>query len=426
MYEETSDDPNPFRTVSRPSGPIGPSRSSRSTTRIVLRPSGPSTSPERPERSGPSGPSTSSTRKTRIVLRSSRPVGPSTSPTSPERPGSPEPQDCLIVEPMPKPSRKVVSTLTGGNPQKRKRDTVTEETEQLENTPPAKRAQTDQHSITKPSEKVGQKITPRNAQKRKHDTVAKETGQLKDTPPAKRAQTEQHSIPTLVETPFSITERQASSSPLKTPSWAEDMTWPSPQVHQFSTPGLPRPGIILDQDIPSPSQKPEKALPPKRPHSLRKHGEALLFTLERVNEECRDQLVQLVIARPQIQIGLGDGAGRPADIYHVSCWDQMINTEELLPKKLFPRMVETQTGDFYKVGLMARQWLKHSGKVDPKKMVQRLHIITGAWKPGVDVAELWRLDRSQFLGHVSKETCSLSDIIKARDTYVRSDGRLLW
>ncbi|SCO45706.1 uncharacterized protein FFNC_10446 [Fusarium fujikuroi] len=290
MYEETSDDPNRFRTVYRPSGSSGPS--------------GPSTSPASPERSGPSGPSTSSTsstRKTRIVLRSSRPVGPSTSPISPERPGSPETQDCLIVEPMPKPSRKVVSTLTGGNPQKRKRDTVTEETEQLENTPPAKRAQTDQYSIAKPSGKVGQKTTPGNAQKRKHDTVTKETGQLKDTPPAKRAQTEQHSIPTPVETPFSITERQASSSPLKTPSWAEDMTWPSPQAHQFSTPGLPRPGIIVDQDIPSPSQKPEKALPPKRPHSLRKHGEALLFTLERVNEEYRDQLVQLVIARPQIK-----------------------------------------------------------------------------------------------------------------------------
>ncbi|KLO88083.1 Uncharacterized protein LW93_5252 [Fusarium fujikuroi] len=296
MYEETSDDPNPFRTVYRPSGSPGPSGTSTS-------PASPA-SPASPERSGPSGPSTSSTsstRKTRIVLRSSRPVGPSTSPISPERPGSPETQDCLIVEPMPKPSRKVISTLTGGNPQKRKRDTVTEETEQLENTPPAKRAQTDQHSITKPSGKVGQKTTPGNAQKRKHDTVTKETGQLKDTPPAKRAQTEQHSIPTPVETPFSITERQASSSPLKTPSWAEDMTWPSPQAHQFSTPGLPRPGIIVDQDIPSPSQKPEKALPPKRPHSLRKHGEALLFTLERVNEEYRDQLVQLVIARPQIR-----------------------------------------------------------------------------------------------------------------------------
>ncbi|KAG4262066.1 hypothetical protein FPRO04_07633 [Fusarium proliferatum] len=343
-----------------------------------------------------------------------------------QRSGSPEPQDSIIVKPMPKPSRKVVPTPTGGNPQKRKRDTVTEETEQLENTPPAKRAQTDQHSITKPSGKVGQKITPGNAQKRKHDTVTKETGQIKDTPPAKRAQTEKHSIPTPVETPFSITERQASSSPLKTPSRAKDMTWPSPQAHQFSTPGLPRSGITLDQGISSPSQKPEKALPPKRPHSLRKHGEALLFTLERVNEEYRDQLVQLVIARPQIKIGLSDGAGRPADTYHISCWDKMINTEELLPKKLFPKMVETQTGDFHKVGLMARQWLKHSGKVDPKKMVQRLHIIVATWKPGVDVAELWRLDRSQFLGHVSKETCSLSDIIKARDTYVGSDGRLLW
>lgn len=320
---------------------------------------------------------------------------------------------------MPKPSRKVVPTPTGGNPQKRKRDTVAEETEQLGN-----------------------------------------------TPPAKRAQTEQHSIPDPVETPFSITERQGSSSPLKTPSWAEDMTWPSPQEHQsstppqYSTPGLPRSGIILDQDIPSPSQEPEEASPPKRPHSLRKHGEALIFVLERFDEKYRDQLVQLVIARPQIkvscsagrlcgyhgkqtpavpeiyerysikinwpQFGLGDGTGRPADIYHVSCWDKMINTEELLPKKLFPKMVETQTGDFHKVGLMVRQWLKHSGKVDPKRMAQRLHIIKGTWKPGVNAAELWRLDRSQFLGHVSKETCSLSDIIKARDTYVSSDGRPLW
>ncbi|KAF5644127.1 hypothetical protein F25303_6060 [Fusarium sp. NRRL 25303] len=286
---------------------------------------------------------------------------------------------------MPKPSRKVVPTSTGGNPQKRKRDTVTEETERLEN-----------------------------------------------TPPAKRAQTEQHSIPTPVETPFSITERQASSSPLKTPSWAEDMTWPSPQEHQSSTPpqsstpGLPRPGIILDQDVPSPSQEPEEAPPPKRPHSLRKHGEALLFTLERVNEEYRDQLVQLVKARPQIKISLGDGAGRPADIYHVSCWDQMINTEELLPKKLFPKMVETQTGDFHKVGLMARQWLKHSGKVDPRKMVHMLHILKATLEPGADIAETWRFDRSKVLRHVSKETCSLSDIIKARDTYVRSDGRLIW
>jgi alpha-glucuronidase len=102
------------------------------------------------------------------------------------------------------------------------------------------------------------------------------------------------------------------------------------------------------------------------------------------------------------QIATGEGADRPVELYHVICWDAMIDTEGLLPKKLFPKMVENESGDFEKIGLMARQWLKYSGNVFPDRMSKILE----------------RLKCRRELWHVADKTCSLSAILLMGDTYV--------
>lgn len=174
-----------------------------------------------------------------------------------------------------------------------------------------------------------------------------------------------------------------------------------------------------------------------------------MTNLEKTHERDRHQLIQLVLASSQgeescsadnlclhrrqliaamdepyrikinwPQITTGEGADRPVELYHVICWDAMIDTERLLPKKLFPKMVENESGDFKKIGLMARQWLKYSGNVFPDRMSQILERLKTIVKPGDDIAEVWRLKCKRELWHVADKTCSLSAILLMGDTYV--------
>lgn len=174
-----------------------------------------------------------------------------------------------------------------------------------------------------------------------------------------------------------------------------------------------------------------------------------MTNLEKTHERDRHQLIQLVLASSQgeescsadnlclhrrqliaamdepywikinwPQIATGEGADRPVELYHVICWDAMIDTEGLLPKKLFPKMVENESGDFEKIGLMARQWLKYSGNVFPDRMSKILERLKTIVKPGEDIAEVWRLKCRRELWHVADKTCSLSAILLMGDTYV--------
>ncbi|KAG5755601.1 hypothetical protein H9Q70_001749 [Fusarium xylarioides] len=269
-------------------------------------------------------------------------------PSGPFGPSGPsEPQDSITANPLPKQSWEAGPAPKHGNPQKRKGATMTREPEELEN-----------------------------------------------SPSAKRVQPEQHSIPSPVETPVGTDAHPRSSSPLRRLSWEQDMQWPStPAEHQSSTPprypspsfvptARPVPDLVNsthtptsrqsteeqylpqgleyrqdEQGIPnqgvySPSHEPENVQPPLT--ALEPHGKAVMLKLENVPEKDRNQLVQLVLARPQdgescsaeglclyssvrtsVLNGLYEwywikiewpqvtsgvvGADPTADVYHVSC-----------------------------------------------------------------------------------------------------------
>ncbi|KAG9498572.1 hypothetical protein J7337_009380 [Fusarium musae] len=283
-----------------------------------------------------------------------------------------------------------------------------------------------------------------DSQKRKH--AKGEPEELENSPPAKRLQPEQHSITTRVKTPLAREARSDSSSPLQ--SWDPDLDMPGPSARterpstppRYSSPSFrptPRPvrdisksthtrisqqsteeqdlppGIehgqdeqgIPNQGVSGPSREPKNVPIPLDP--LEQYGRALLLTLEKVPEKDREQLVQLVPARLR-----GQGSCK-ADR------DSMMKMDiaALLSKKLFPKMV----GNFHQVGLMARQWLKYSGYVNPNKMFQILEEeIKPTKKQGIELAELWRRACDRKLRHVTDtdRPCGLSEILEMGDTYI--------
>ncbi|KAF4948622.1 hypothetical protein FGADI_9526 [Fusarium gaditjirri] len=309
-----------------------------------------------------------------------------------------------------------------------------------------------------------------SGQRRRRATVTEETEPLEDTPSVKRVQADHDSLPTPAETPSTVNAShpdapslQRSSSPLSPPSWLEDMQQPPTPERQpstppryttppsFSTPSLQRSPQRdrpeHENDTPGPSQEP--AVAPPAIITLREIGTALMNRLERTHERDRKKLIQLVIASSQgerscsayslclyrrnlvvamnepywikvnwPQIATGEGAGRPAELYHVICWESMIYTDTLLQKKLFPKMVETERGDSRKVGLMARQWLECSGHVFPDKMMAMLDEVKINLKPGEDIAKVWRLKCEREVLHLADRTFALSAIIMLGDTYV--------
>ncbi|KAF5982621.1 hypothetical protein FCOIX_3613 [Fusarium coicis] len=310
---------------------------------------------------------------------------------------------------------------------------------------------------------------------------AGEPEELENSPPAKRLQPEQHSLPTPVKTHLAREARSDISSPLQ--SWDPDldMPGPSPCTERPSTPprypspsfrptarpvrdisnsshapisqqrnqekhlpqsleqrqdeqGIPNQGIsnqgIPKQGVSGPSRKPENI--PSRIGSLEQLGRALLLLMEQVPEKDRDQLVQLVPAELRghgsckadrlclyrsAKVNVLDGDHKRYLIKIKWPQDSMMkmDIEALLSKKLFPKMV----GDFRKVGLMAREWLKYSGYVNPHKMFQILEEeIKPTKKQGDELVLLWRLACDRKQRQVVSRPSALSEILDMGDTYI--------
>ncbi|KAF5623625.1 uncharacterized protein FTJAE_10570 [Fusarium tjaetaba] len=301
--------------------------------------------------------------------------------------GSPEPQDSITANPLPQPFWEAGPRPELGNPQKRKGATV--------------------------------------------------TGELENSPSTKRLQPEQQSIPTPVKTPTGTAAHQLSSSPLQRLSW--DGSEPSaPAERHDSTPpqeqDLPQELDLEDsqdeQGIPGPSRETENVWFPQDPHE--KRGRDLLLLMEKVPEKDRDQLIQLMPIKLErlercwaknlcfsdsIKVNVLERDHKRFLIKINWPQDSMMTMDitALLSKKLFPKMV----GDFNKVGLMTREWLKHSGNVNPDKMFQILEEeIKPTKKTGDDLAKLWRLTCDREPRHLTTSPCALSLILDMGDTYL--------
>ncbi|KAF5590318.1 hypothetical protein FPANT_6032 [Fusarium pseudoanthophilum] len=313
--------------------------------------------------------------------------------------------------------------------------------------------------LPKPFWEAGPRPEHGNSQKRKGATVTGEPEELENSPSATRLQPEQQSIPTPVKTPTGTAAHQLSSSPLTRLSW--DESGPSAPAERrdstpprYSTPPFgPERGLwhipdgaestnppasqqsteeqdILNRGFYSPSRETENVWFPQDPHE--KRGRDLLLLLEKVPEKDHDQLVQLMpirLERPErcwakglcfsdstkVNVLAGDHKRFLIKINWPQDSMMPMDITAPLSKKLFPKMV----GDFKKVGLMTREWLKHSGNVNPDKMFQILEEeIKPTKKTGDDLAELWRLTCDRKPRHVTTSFCALSQILDMGDTYL--------
>nr|RBQ97233.1 hypothetical protein FVER53263_06717 [Fusarium verticillioides] len=215
--EDISDDPNPFSTVPPPSGPSGPS-------------------------------------------------------------GSSEPQDSITANSLPERFWEASPRPEHGNSQKRKR--AKGEPEELEKSPPAKRLQPEQHSITTPVK------TPLAREARSDSSSPLQSWDPDLDMPGPSARTERPSTPPRYPSPsFRPTPRPVRDISKSTHTRISQQSIEHGQDEQ----GIPNQGVS------GPTREPKNVPIPLDP--LEEHGRALLLTLEKVPEKDRDQLVQLVPAR---------------------------------------------------------------------------------------------------------------------------------
>ncbi|KAF5688833.1 hypothetical protein FDENT_4659 [Fusarium denticulatum] len=347
-------------------------------------------------------------------------VPPPSGPSGPS--GSSEPQDSITANPLPKQSWEAGPTPEHDNPQKRKGATVTGEPEELENSPSAKRLQPEQHSIPTPVKTPSGTDAHQVSSSPLRRLLWDESG---PSTPAERPSTPpRYPSPSFHFTPRPVHDLTKSTHTRISQQSTQEQHLPQGLEQRQDEQGIP------DQGVSGPSREPENVPFPEI--TLEDLGKALILDLEKVDEQDLEQLVQLVLARPQDegicsakglclyhskeinqllgehkrywikinwpQVTSGEGADRTADLYH----------------KLFPKMV----GDSSKVGLMAREWLRCWGNVSTVRMLKTLLRIKPTLKPGDDLAELWRVECKQTTWHVVPRACGLSDILNMGDTYV--------
>ncbi|KAF5579682.1 hypothetical protein FPCIR_10988 [Fusarium pseudocircinatum] len=346
-------------------------------------------------------------------------VPPPSGPSGPS--GSSEPQDSITANPVPKQSWEAGPTPEHDNPQKRKGATVTGEPEELENSPSAKRLQPEQHSIPTPVK------TPSGTEAHQHSSSPLQHSDL-DMPgpsaPAERrdASPRRYPSPSFHHTPRPVRDIANSTHTRISQQSTQERHLSQGLEQRQDEQGIP------DQGVSGPSREPENVA--STLITLEHYGKALILSLEEVDEQYREQLVQLVLARPQDQeicsaeglclyhdeeikkaqkehkrywikinwpqVTSGEGAGRTAHVYH----------------KFFPKMV----GDPSKVGLMAREWLRRRGHVSTVRMYDNLLKIKSK-EPGDALAQLWRDECSQSMWHLEERACGLSDILNMGDDY---------